>query len=129
MRSIRIWLALAGLNGAIAVALGAYAAHGLADAGAYVQDIMEKAGRYQALHALALAAIAGLQAAGLRSRWLCAAGGFMVLGIVLFCGALYGIGLAGWGTAFIAPFGGSAFIVGWLCLAVAGLRARRAETR
>ena len=121
MRPIRLWLALAGLNGALAVGLGAYAAHGMADASPYVQDVMEKATRFQAWHALALAAIAGLQAAGLRSRFFCVAGALMVVGLVFFCGALYAIGLAGWSVAFLAPIGGVSFILGWLSLAVGGL--------
>lgn len=122
MRVIRVWLALAGLSGALVVGLGAYAAHGLAVEGAYVASLMEKAMRYQGLHTLALLAIAGLQAAGLRSRFLCAAGGLFVLGMVLFCGALYGIALAGLPIAWVTPFGGGAFILGWLSLGMSSLR-------
>lgn len=124
MRSVRLWMFLAGLNGAVAVGMAAYGAHALADADGYIVSVMDKATRYQGWHALALLAVAGLQAAGLRSRFLCAAGAFMAVGIVLFSGALYGIALAGWPVAFITPFGGTSFILGWLCLSVASFRFR-----
>ena len=129
MRTIRLWLALAGLNGALAVALAAYAAHGLAGEGAYAADLVDKATRYQGLHALALLAIAALQAAGLRSRFLGAAAILFVLGIALFCGALYGIALAGLPIGWITPFGGGAFILGWLSLGLSSLRVGREMKR
>lgn len=128
MRAVRLWLFLAGLNGALSVALAAYGAHALADAGDYVLDLMDKATRYQAYHALALVGLAALQASGLRSRWFCVAGVLMVVGILLFCGALYGIALAGWPVAFVTPFGGVSFILGWLALSLAAVRARREKT-
>jgi uncharacterized membrane protein YgdD (TMEM256/DUF423 family) len=44
----------------------------------------------------------------------------ITVGMVLFCGSLYGLslGAARWFGA-IAPLGGTAFIVGWVCVAIA----------
>ncbi|MFA7430666.1 MAG: DUF423 domain-containing protein [Rhodospirillaceae bacterium] len=122
---MRIWLILAGVNGAMAVAGGAYAAHGLTSAGAQAVRWMELASTYQLVHAVALAVIAVLITV-LRDRsrfagWLAAlSGGLMMAGIVLFCGALYGLALDAWRFAGMAPVGGFAFVTGWLCLGGAG---------
>jgi uncharacterized membrane protein YgdD (TMEM256/DUF423 family) len=107
----RVWLLAAGLLGAAAVGLGAYAAHGLAGA---EQELVEKASRYGLIHALALLALAQSPSIG-RLRIL--AGLLFIAGSLLFCGALVGLGVFAWPVAFIAPFGGSAFILGWLALA------------
>ncbi|MBF0374183.1 MAG: DUF423 domain-containing protein [Alphaproteobacteria bacterium] len=112
---MRPWLGIAGLSGAIAVALGAYAAHALAD-DPTAAATLDKAVRWQLAHALALLAVDRLDSS-LPARL---AGVAFTLGIVLFCGALYGIALFGLPTAPLAPFGGSAFIAGWLLLALRG---------
>jgi uncharacterized membrane protein YgdD (TMEM256/DUF423 family) len=45
------------------------------------------------------------------------AGGFFALGILLFSGSLYLLTLSGVGKlGIITPFGGLAFLAGWLCL-------------
>jgi uncharacterized membrane protein YgdD (TMEM256/DUF423 family) len=70
-------------------------------------------------HAFGLIAAAWVQA-----KWpiaLATSGGwFFVAGIILFSGSLYLISLSGlrWLGA-ITPIGGAAFLVGWVCLALA----------
>ena len=114
----RVWLVLAGLNGAIAVAAGAMAAHVAQDAGG---DTIATASRYQMWHALALLAVAWLSTTT-RYKLANLAGCFYVAGILLFCGSLYVSVAAGWsGVTMAAPFGGIAFILGWLVLLGAGL--------
>jgi uncharacterized membrane protein YgdD (TMEM256/DUF423 family) len=56
---------------------------------------------------------------------LTASGWSFVVGTVLFSGSLYGLVLGGirWLGA-ITPVGGTVFIIGWFCLAVAGLWGR-----
>ena len=46
-------------------------------------------------------------------------------GVVLFCGSLYALALGApnW-TGIITPFGGAAFIVGWIALGIALIRSR-----
>nr|WP_184436609.1 DUF423 domain-containing protein [Roseospira goensis] len=125
-----MWIVVGALFGLLAVALGAFAAHILEARGAArAVDLVETAARYQATHALALVLcgllglIAGAGAPA--ARWAGRAGLFFTLGIVLFCGALYGIALLGWPLGMVAPLGGTSFMVGWGLLAVAGWRASR----
>jgi uncharacterized membrane protein YgdD (TMEM256/DUF423 family) len=109
-------LVLAALLGGTAVALGAFAAHGL-EGDARAARLVETAARYQMWHALALLAVAALR---LPAPW--AVHGWLA-GIVLFCGSLYGLALGapGW-IGLVTPFGGAAFILGWAALALAAWR-------
>jgi uncharacterized membrane protein YgdD (TMEM256/DUF423 family) len=53
------------------------------------------------------------------SRWIAAAGTLMMVGTLLFCGNLYLRSLADFHALHaVTPFGGGAFILGWLALAV-----------
>ena len=116
---MKIWLILAGLAGAAAVALGAVAAH-LAEPEAAHR--LETAVRYLMWHALALVGIAWLSDTAIR-RWAMLAGGLFASGMVLFCGSLAVSALTGdQAITMFAPAGAMAFIAGWLALALAGLR-------
>lgn len=120
----RTFLALGSILAGLAVAFGAFGAHGLR-AVLTVQDLatFETGVRYQMYHALALLAVAW--AAG---RWpdaatVPAAGWSFVVGIAVFSGSLYVLVLTGhrWLGA-VTPLGGVAFLVGWLLLAWTALR-------
>ena len=117
----RTFVALGALFAALAVAAGAFGAHGLRGRLAPdMLEVFETAARYQMYHALGLLAVAVAVV-----RWPSAAlaGWCMVAGIVIFCGSLYVLSLSGirWLGA-ITPIGGLAFIAGWLVLALAALR-------
>ena len=118
------WGAVAGaLFGACAVALSALAAHAWSqrlDPGQAAQ--LQRALQFLFVHALVLLALPPL-AAHARRRWLSAASLLFVAGSLLFCGSLAGAALAGWPTR-LAPYGGTALIAAWSCLAV-GLALRR----
>src|SRR3954447_14350541 len=91
-----LWLALAALNGGIAVATGAYASHGLSDPRAV--ELFRIAGQYQMWHALALAGVAALVRLDrnpVAPRLLAVAAWTFLAGIVLFCGALYLLAIQG----------------------------------
>jgi len=105
------------------VALGAFGAHALkAHLGAESLALWQSAAQYHFGHALALLAV-GLAGYHIGAAWLKAAGWLFVLGIGLFCGSLYGLALgAPRALGTLAPFGGSALILGWLAFAVAALR-------
>ncbi len=47
-----------------------------------------------------------------------------VLGMLLFCGAVYVLGIAGVSLGRVAPAGGSLLMLGWLLLGASALRAR-----
>ena len=113
----RVWLALAGVNGLLGVALGAYAAHGLTAPPERV-EIFRTAVSYQMWHALALLGVAVLRA-NRPSLTLDIAGALFVTGLLLFCGTLYAIGLAGAAPVRLAaPVGGLALMAGWAALIV-----------
>ena len=114
----RLFFALGSLSALVAVALGAFAAHGLKSRlTPEMLAVFETGVRYQMYHALAL-----LAAAWAYSKWpgaMAAAGGWLfVAGTLLFCASLYGLALAGprW-LGPVTPLGGLAFLAGWACLA------------
>jgi uncharacterized membrane protein YgdD (TMEM256/DUF423 family) len=120
---VRIWLVIAAINGALAVAAGAFAAHGLAGRlDPHALSVFETGARYQMYHALALglAALAMQGAAARMANW---AAWFFIAGIVLFSGSLYVLALTAFPqSALVTPFGGVAFLAGWVCLALAAAR-------
>ncbi len=89
---------------------------------AHALEIFETAARYHMYHALAigLAAFAIRDAAAGAAATACA---FFLGGILLFCGSLYLLALTGARPlAFVTPFGGLGFIIGWCALAFAATR-------
>jgi uncharacterized membrane protein YgdD (TMEM256/DUF423 family) len=110
------WIALGALNAAIAIAAGAFAAHGLREKlDARALEVFETGARYHMYHAFALVLV-GL--VGMTVRGSQTAGWLFQVGIVLFSGSLYALALTGTkGIGAITPIGGLAFIVGWLWLA------------
>ncbi|HZV55713.1 MAG TPA: DUF423 domain-containing protein [Rhodocyclaceae bacterium] len=121
----RLFLVLGALSAAISVALGAAGAHALANLPELSQSWFRTALQYQQFHALGLLVV-GLVAGRNASKWIVAAGWLMVLGTLLFCGNLYLRSLADFHALHaVTPFGGGAFILGWLALAVGGMRAEK----
>lgn len=117
--SARFTLVTAALLGALAVALGAFAAHGLkAVLSARLLDVFQTGVDYQFWHVGALLVTGLLQQKG-NSRGLRISATAFLAGIVCFSGSLYVLALSGvhWLGA-ITPLGGTAFIIGWLSLAV-----------
>ena len=116
----RIWIGLGSLAGFGAVAMAAFAAHGIADPAA--ARIVASGVQMQGWHALALFGI-GLWTP-LGARLAQAAGLAFALGMLLFCGAVYAHGLTGVSVGAVAPVGGTLLMVGWLLLAASAWRAR-----
>ena len=105
---------IAAVFGALAVILGAFGAHALAELLAKngTLEIWKTASQYHFLHALALLVIG---ATGLRVRpGFC----FLMAGTIVFSGSLYVLAVTNikWLGA-ITPFGGVLMIAGWLVLA------------
>lgn len=119
-----IWIAAAAVNCALAVALGAFAAHGLqGQLPASSLTTFETGVRYHFYHALGLLGLGiALKAGTLHARANLAAI-LLQSGILLFSGSLYLLALTGipW-LGIITPFGGLAFIAGWAMLAIVALR-------
>ena len=120
---VRTFAALGAASAFLAVALGAFGAHGLKGRMAVeLIAVFETGVRYQMYHALAL-----LFVAWAATRWpgtpTIAAGWLFVAGSAVFSGSLYALTLTGtrWFGA-VTPIGGLALLGGWLCLAWAAWR-------
>lgn len=119
VRIAGFFLVAGALSAAFGVAAGAFGAHGLREAVPSERlATFETAARYQVYHALALLAVGVLVGQGFGLRGLCWAGGLFLAGTVLFAGSLYVVVLTDtpWLGA-VTPFGGAAFLAGWLVLA------------
>lgn len=120
----RSFVALAAVSLLVATILGAYASHGMHEASAASVEAVRTAVAFQFYHGLGLLAVAVLEER-LASRLAAAAGWLFVAGTVLFCGAIYVselVGIDPVGAA--APFGGTAFMAGWVALAAAAVISR-----
>ena len=113
--SPRAVLALAGALGFTGVALGAFGAHALkARLSPELLEVYKTGVFYHLVHAVALLAVNGLWA---RLRVPRATAALFVAGVVIFSGSLYTLAISGvrlWGA--VTPFGGLAFLAGWLTL-------------
>lgn len=131
----RNFVRLGAINGFLAVALGAFGAHGLK--GKITPDLLEiyhTGAEYHLTHALALIAAAflaerfgALEGENSRSARLVRVSGILfAVGIVIFSGSLYALALSGvrWLGA-ITPLGGVCFLTGWALLALAASLPRR----
>ncbi len=120
--------------GGLAVALGAFGAHGLEriTADEKILHGFQTGVQYQFYHALALL-LTGILAVELKSVWIRWTAWCFISGVILFSGSLYlitflkiqgstGIRYAG----PLTPLGGMLFIAGWLCLLV-GVLKRKTE--
>ncbi len=121
---MRLWICAAAVNGFLAVALGAYAAHGLGGpAEAERVGWVEAGADYGLAHALALLGVGLLAGRVARPRLtLRLAGWGFLAGTVLFSGALYVMGLTGSrALGPTVPVGGVLLMAGWVALFACGL--------
>jgi len=124
------------LFGALAVALGAFAAHALkgklpADAVA----VFETGVRYQFYHAFALLAI-GASSDKLYYKWAKWSGNCFIAGIILFSGSLYSLTVlrisetivAAKYVGIVTPIGGLFFIGGWMLFLFAAFKGNHIDS-
>jgi uncharacterized membrane protein YgdD (TMEM256/DUF423 family) len=119
------WIATGSLLMALAVAMGAFGAHGLRSRlDAYSMSVYEKAVFYHFIHAIGILLVAALArtnaltpAAQARVAWL------LLIGIIIFSGSLYALAITGVRVlGAITPIGGLAFIAGWALLVYEAVR-------
>lgn len=120
---MRKYLVAAGVNGAMGVAMGAWAAHGLENRlPPEALEWIRTGASYQLWHAAALLGLAAL-ATRHATRLIAVAGIGFGLGALLFAGSLY---LFAWSAqtwlALVTPVGGALMIAGWLAVLVAAFR-------
>ncbi|MBV8592771.1 MAG: DUF423 domain-containing protein [Caulobacteraceae bacterium] len=108
-----LWIRLGALDGLMAVAAGAFAAHGVADP--LAREWLRTGALYQALHAVA--ATACLTGARGTSRSASLIGALFSVGGLLFGASLYALafGAPRWLGA-VTPLGGLAMLGGWAIL-------------
>ncbi len=120
---MKLFILLGVFNGFLAVALGAFGAHGLeGKISEKMILIWEKAVHYQMFHAMALLVI-GILLGKDHSTSLATAGWLFFGGIILFSGSLYIYATTAVKTfAMITPLGGFAFLIGWIFLGIAAVK-------
>lgn len=115
------WIGIAAINTAIAVALGAFGAHGLENiVSAQQLEWWHTATLYLFIHALGLLVVGlliRLKYTTQTTAWL------LQIGIIIFAGSLYAmtLGAPRWFGA-ITPIGGVLMIAGWFWLAISTFR-------
>ncbi len=118
----RLLLTAGAVLGGLAVAAGAFGAHGLKaflDAHGQAAN-WETASRYALFHALATVAV-GTLAALRPAPGLTAAGWCFLVGTAIFSGCLFALAISGVKLlGAVVPIGGVLLIVGWGLLAYAG---------
>ena len=121
------WISIAAINMAIAVALGAFGAHGLKSlVSAQQLEWWHTATLYLFVHALGLLLVGlliQLKSLSHTTAWL------LQIGVIIFAGSLYAmtLGAPRWFGA-ITPIGGILMIAGWLWLAVSAFRLGHASS-
>lgn len=125
-----MWVLVGAVSAFLAVAAGAFGAHGLKQhLSADQLALWETAARYQMYHALALVALGvwvGPRPGGPGGRCRRAAGWCFTVGTLVFSGTVYALALGGarWLGA-VTPIGGVLFLAGWGALAYGGWRSAR----
>ncbi|WP_462410183.1 DUF423 domain-containing protein [Neobacillus sp. Marseille-QA0830] len=115
---MKLFIILGAVNAFLAVALGAFGAHGLKDKlDAHYLDIWQTGVHYQMFHAAGLLVIGlliGKMAASPLFTW---SGWLMLVGIILFSGSLYVLSLTKIGVlGAITPLGGVCFLAAWVMM-------------
>ncbi|MDX1395646.1 MAG: DUF423 domain-containing protein [Gemmatimonadota bacterium] len=120
----RPFLAAGAVLAFLAVAAGAFGAHGLEGTiPAERLATFDTAARYQMYHALALLFVGMAGRVWPRGFWAGPALLFLA-GVVVFSGSLYALALTGQGwLGAVAPIGGATLLAGWLWLTIVALRA------
>ncbi len=121
--TINVIIAIGAFNALIAVAMGAFAAHGLKNilTPEYI-NTFKTAADYQMIHGIGLLLIGILNKQDSSRNHLVVAV-IMLLGILLFSGSLYLLTLTGiTALGVVTPFGGACFLLAWLILGLSYLR-------
>lgn len=121
---IRIFVTTGAFFGFLAVAAGAFGAHGLkARLTPDALSTFEIGARYQMYHALALILVAWAVDRFPGSGAITGAGICFIVGTLVFSGSLYLLAWSGtkWLGA-VTPIGGLVLLAGWVCLAVGAWR-------
>ena len=121
----KLFLVIGALSAFLSVLLGAIAAHIPSETLQAAMHWFNTGMQYHQFHALALLAV-GLLMLHWPSRWFVAAGWLMIVGTLLFVGNLYLRSIFGIHDFHaLTPYGGWAYLAGWLSLATGVVACRR----
>lgn len=121
---MKVFIIIGALNAFLAVALGAFGAHGLANRlePKYL-EIWKTGVTYQMFHAtgiLVIGLLLGRVSASSLFTW---SGWLMLIGIILFSGSLYILSLTKVGIlGAITPIGGVCFLTAWILMVVGAVK-------
>lgn len=121
---MKTFIILGAINAFLAVALGAFGAHGLeGKVEPKYLDIWKTGVTYQMFHATGLLIIGVLLGKLPANALLSWSGWLMLIGIILFSGSLYVLTLTKISVlGAITPLGGVAFLVAWILLILAAVK-------
>ncbi len=119
----RLFFTTGSVLAGLAIAIGAATGHQPSTYDEITRIWLEKATRYQFYHGIALLGVAiALHIWRGQQTLLNLAGWCFIAGVMLFSGSLYLMAFSGISAGYITPFGGMAFLAGWLSMALAGIK-------
>jgi uncharacterized membrane protein YgdD (TMEM256/DUF423 family) len=121
---MKTFIIIGAINAFLAVALGAFGAHGLAEKlGTKYLEIWKTGVTYQMFHALGILAVAMLLGRFATSTLFTWSGWLMVAGIILFSGSLYVLSLTKISIlGAITPFGGVCLLAAWVLMVIGAVK-------
>ncbi|MCM3764087.1 DUF423 domain-containing protein [Neobacillus niacini] len=121
---MKTFIMIGAINAFLAVALGAFGAHGLKDKlDAHYLDIWKTGVQYQMFHATGLMVVALLLGKAATSSLFTWSGWLMLAGIILFSGSLYVLSLTKIGPlGAITPIGGVCFLAAWVLMILGAMK-------
>ena len=121
---MKAFIIVGAINAFLAVALGAFGAHGLKDRlDAHYLEIWKTGVTYQMFHATGILIIGILLGKSGVSSLFSWSGWLMLAGIILFSGSLYLLSLTKVGVlGAITPIGGVCFLAAWILIMVGAVK-------
>jgi uncharacterized membrane protein YgdD (TMEM256/DUF423 family) len=121
---LKTFIIVGAINAFLAVALGAFGAHGLKDRlDAHYLDIWKTGVTYQMFHALGILVVAMILGKFAGSALFTWSGWLMLIGIIFFSGSLYLLSLTKVGIlGAITPIGGVCFLAAWILVIVGAVK-------
>lgn len=120
----KTFVVIGSINMLLAVALGAFGAHGLkSKLSADMLAVYQTGVHYHMIHGLGILLVAALSQKLGETTLVSWSGWLLFIGIILFSGSLYVLSTSGIRIlGAITPFGGVSFLIGWLLLAYAAIK-------
>ncbi|MGX6445466.1 DUF423 domain-containing protein [Neobacillus sp. K501] len=121
---MKVFIIIGAINAFLAVALGAFGAHGLKDKlePKYL-DIWQTGVQYQMFHAVGILVVGLLLSKVAASTQFTWSGWLMLVGIIFFSGSLYLLSLTKVGVlGAITPIGGVCFLAAWVMIIIGAVK-------